>query len=510
MIAKILSFGLQGIEGYRVEIEVSVSWGLPALNIVGLPDSVVKESKERVKAAIKNSGYSWPADRITVSLAPPGIRKEGSCFDLGISLSILSATGQINLPRQDDYFILGELSLDGTVKDIKGALAIAMEISKQDKKNIILPAGNIKEAGIVSDINFFPVKTLRETVELLNNPEAKPFKTEIANLFKGTSNYNVDFSEVKGQYLAKRAIEIAVAGGHNIAMIGPPGSGKTMLAKRIPTIMPDLTLEEALEVTKLYSLTGHLSDNETLIVNRPFRSPHHSISNIALIGGGAIPVPGEISMAHQGVLFLDELPEFQRASLESLRQPLEDGKINVCRVRKNISFPASFLLVVAFNPCPCGFFGDPGKRCRCSTTKVENYIGKISGPLLDRIDIHIELPRVKYKELSENKESEASSQIKTRVEKSRILQRERLKLAGEKITCNAQMNNRLIKKYCPLGQEAKDLMRLALNELGLSVRAYDKILKIARTISDLEGDEHIQAKHISEAVQYRSLDRKFL
>ncbi|MFY9402572.1 MAG: YifB family Mg chelatase-like AAA ATPase [Candidatus Omnitrophota bacterium] len=509
MTAKLLSFGLQGISGYLVEIEVSISWGLPALNIVGLPDSVVKESRERVKAAVKNSGYNWPAERITISLAPSAIRKEGSSFDLGIALSILYATGQITFPNPKDFLILGELSLDGTIKPIKGVLPIAMEINKYGYKNIVLPLENIKEASIISEINCFPVKTLREAVELLNNPQAKPFKTDINALFDRPTIYNIDFSEVKGQYLAKRAIEIAVAGGHNIAMIGPPGSGKTMLAKRIPTIMPELTLEESLELTKLYSLTNLLSENNPLMINRPFRSPHHTASNISLIGGGTTPTPGEISMAHNGVLFLDELPEFKRASIEALRQPLEEGKINICRIRKSLSFPASFLLVVAFNPCPCGFFGDAAKRCRCNTTKIENYIGKLSGPLLDRIDIHIEMPRVKYTELSDNKEAEASSEIKLRVKNARLVQKERFS-KEEKIIYNARMDNRLTKKYCSLGKEAKELMSLALNELGLSVRAYDKILKISRTIADLEGIKDIQEKHISEAIQYRSLDRKFL
>ncbi len=508
MIAKVLSFGLQGIEAYPIEIEVDVSRGLPVVNVVGLPDSAVRESRERVKSAIKNSGFDWPAERITISLAPSGIRKEGSCFDLGIALGILYATEQIGGSNLNNYFILGELSLDGQLRPGRGILPIAMEIANFKTNNIIIPYGNAREAAVVSRVNVFPLKTLREAVEFLNNPQMLPFKVDLEGLFKENNRYNIDFSEVKGQYLAKRALEVAVAGGHNIAMIGPPGSGKTMLAKRIPTIMPELTLEESLEITKIHSVTGNLTNQEGIISTRPFRAPHHSISSIALVGGGPLPLPGEISLAHRGVLFLDELPEFQRASLEALRQPLEDGRINVCRIRKNQTFPASFILSVAFNPCPCGYFGDLQKTCHCNTTKIENYMGKISGPLLDRIDIHIELPRVKYRELAETKEAEASVTIKNRVETARAIQRERFKDEKERIFYNSQMNNKLIKKYCFLGNEEKDLLRLALTELGLSARAYDKIIKISRTIADLATSDDIKSEHLSEAIQYRSLDRQ--
>jgi len=385
-----------------------------------------------------------------------------------------------------------------------------MEMANNKQENIILPSCNAQEAAIIDQVNAFPVKTLKEAIELINNPQIKPLRIEKETFFKRINSYSIDFSEVKGQYLAKRAIEIAVSGGHNIAMIGPAGSGKTMLAKRIPTIMPDLVLEEALEITKIQSATGLFLNKDKVATSRPFRDPHHTISNIGLIGGGSIPVPGEISLAHQGVLFLDELPEFSRESLESLRQPLEEGRINLCRIKKSFIFPASFILVAALNPCPCGFLGDPNKRCRCSTTKVENYIGKISGPLLDRIDIHIQLPRVKYKDLSETKDAEPSFQIKARVEKVRHIQRERFKHIGKGISYNAQMDNKLIKNFCLLDNKASEILSLALIELGLSARAYDKILKVSRTIADLAGSEHIQREHVSEAVQYRILDRRFV
>ncbi len=508
MLAQVNAGALLGIDAFLVTVEIDVQPGMPGILMVGLPDSAVKESAARVKSAISNAGYPFPPRRITVNLAPAGLRKEGSGFDLPIAIGILAGLNLMPSDNLDKYLIVGELSLDGGIKPVRGTLSYAIAAKKMKLKGLIAPQPNAIEAAIVSGIDVIGVNSLLDTTSFLSGKmEIAPAVAAPQNKSGLSVNYAVDFSEIKGQDYAKRAVEVSAAGGHNVLMIGPPGSGKTMISQRIPTILPAPVFEEALETTRIYSAAGLLGGNGSMMTNRPFRSPHHTVSDAGLIGGGVIPRPGEVSLAHNGVLFLDEMPEFRKNVLEVLRQPLEDGEVTISRAQVAITFPARFMLIAAMNPCPCGYRGDPKHSCQCSQQLIQRYWGKISGPLLDRIDIHIEVPAVEWKELTEVADGESSQQIRDRVNTARQIQLKRF--SKSTIFCNAQMRSSQIKKHCALDSSSLKHLEKAVDQLGLSARAYHRVLKIARTIADLDDSEPIQNHHVSEAIQYRTLDRRY-
>jgi magnesium chelatase family protein len=509
MISKVFSAATYGIDAYIVEVETHCEKQVPAFTIVGLPDNAVKESRERVLAAIKNSGFEFPRTRLTINMAPADIRKEGSAFDLPIAVGILASEGgAVHTDLLESTILLGELALDGMLRPVRGGLPIAVEARARGMKRIILPKESVNEASIVTGIEVYGLENLKEVVAFLNGEIAFPqTHTDIHALFSGVNSYQVDFSDVRGQENVKRALEVSAAGGHNILMIGSPGSGKSMLAKRIPTILPPLEFGEALETTKIHSVAGILPQEKAIITERPFRSPHHTVSDAALIGGGSFPRPGEVSFAHHGVLFLDELPEFKKNVLEVMRQPLEDGRVTISRSKMSLQFPANFMLVAAMNPCPCGYYTDPNKKCTCNEFLIQKYMAKVSGPLLDRIDIHIEVLPVKYKELSAEAGGESSLAVRERVARAR--ERQKLRFAGlQGVYKNADMRTAEVRNYCKIDEASSELLKIAMTKHGLSARAYDRILKVSRTIADLEDSEKITAAHVSEAIQYRSLDRQ--
>lgn len=508
MLSIVLSATTCGINAHLVRVETHIAASIPSFSIVGLPDAAVRESRNRVYAAIKTAGFRFPPHRITVNLSPADLKKEGSSFDLPIAIGVLTASGQVSTSNLDRFVVLGELALDGTLAPIHGALSISVEAANRGVRGILVPAENAKEASLVGGIDVFALKSLTETSRFFNGETGGPLpvRGNPQEWLPAHQVYPLDFSEVKGQQNVKRALEVAAAGAHNILMIGPPGSGKSMLAKRIPSILPPLTFDEAINSTQIHSVAGHLPLNASMIAVRPFRAPHHTISNTALVGGGSFPKPGEISLAHNGVLFLDELPEFGRNVLEALRQPLEDGRVTISRTKASVEFPASFMLVCAMNPCPCGYSTDPTRECTCTQFQIQKYMSKISGPLLDRVDLHIEVPALKYKDLVSKPLGESSERIRSRVIRAREIQLERF--AGcNGLLRNADMQSKELHQYCKLDSSCEELIRMAITKLGVSARAYDRILKVARTIADLASVSSIRPEHLSEAIQYRSLDR---